>query len=104
MSEFKERQGVEAKTQNNSAIYEQIFAWMASDQSNQKARARAPQPLACYQAKEPCAGYYDRVDSERKALNDELTRFFGPLEKEAGFIIGAYAIYGSLVKSKRKWL
>jgi hypothetical protein len=60
--------------------------------------------FASQRQREPYPGYYDRVAKEREQLDDRLTCLFDPMEKAAGFVIGAYGIYGSLVKSRRKWL
>jgi hypothetical protein len=85
-------------------LHEEFFAYKETENSNYNRTLSEPQPLACYRLKEPYSGYYNRVESLRETLNDGLTGLFGPLEKEAGFIIGAYGIYGTLLKPKRKWL
>jgi hypothetical protein len=91
-------------TRTPDRLHQEVFDFMGSTKSNRENSESIPQPLACYGSKESYPGYYSRIERERKTLNDGLTNLFGPLEKEAGFIIGAYGIYGSLVKSRRKWL
>jgi hypothetical protein len=67
-------------------------------------REATPDSFASHQKREPYPGYYERVAEERGELNDALTGVFGPIEKEAGFLVGCYGIYGSYIKTRRKWL
>ena len=76
----------------------------SESESNGKSDRLRMDAFASFRKREPYAGYYDQIAEERKELNDELSRFFGTAEKAAGFMIGAYGIYGSLIKSRRKWL
>lgn len=64
----------------------------------------AQDPFASHRPKELYSGYFDKLASERKELNDRLTLTFSSLEKLIGFSIGTYGIYGSTVNAGRKWL
>jgi hypothetical protein len=61
-------------------------------------------PFASHKQREIYRGYYDQLAADRVKLNDQLTNFYSTTEKLLGTAIGTYGIYGSLIKSRRKWL
>jgi hypothetical protein len=64
----------------------------------------APDPFASHRQMEPYPGYYEQLARDRQSLNDQLTGFFSSAQKLLGWGVGVYGIFGSAVKSRRKWL